>query len=200
MGVLPRAKPGFPLLEIGPKNQNFLENLKSAAQFQLINLILAMTVYLQERGRYVIESLKWLLNSKLLQISISGMPVVKASLTLSFLWQYLCSGRKSNTIVQRFVCHSSRPVTSLGRQGAKIFLRGSQIFEPCPIVLNYVQHIFQGEANIFFKGVFARPCAPPSYGPAFNFYFYCRLDLLQHRKCTWYHTCAVCDSKRPAHI
>jgi len=58
MGVLPRAKPGFPLLEIGPKNQNFLENLKSAAQFQLINLILAMTVYLQERGRYVIESLK----------------------------------------------------------------------------------------------------------------------------------------------
>jgi len=29
-------------------------------------------------------------NSNLLQISISGMPVVGASLTLSFLYQYQC--------------------------------------------------------------------------------------------------------------
>jgi len=33
----------------------------------------------------VIESLKLLHNSNILQISISGMPVVEASLTLSFL-------------------------------------------------------------------------------------------------------------------
>jgi len=46
------------VLEIGPKNQTFLENLKSAAQIRLINLILAMAVYFQGRGRYVIESLK----------------------------------------------------------------------------------------------------------------------------------------------
>jgi len=32
-------------LEIGTKNQNFLENLTSAAQFRLIDLFLAMTVY-----------------------------------------------------------------------------------------------------------------------------------------------------------
>jgi len=33
-------------LDIGTKKQNFLENLTSAAQFQLIDLLLAMTVYL----------------------------------------------------------------------------------------------------------------------------------------------------------
>ena len=34
-----------PSLEIGTKNQNFLENLTSAAPFPLIDLFLAMTVY-----------------------------------------------------------------------------------------------------------------------------------------------------------
>jgi len=40
------AKQAFSPLEIGIKNPNFLENLKSAAQFRLIDLILAKTVYL----------------------------------------------------------------------------------------------------------------------------------------------------------
>ena len=44
------AKRAFSPMEIGPKSQNFLENLKSAAQFRLINLILVMAVYLQGRG------------------------------------------------------------------------------------------------------------------------------------------------------
>jgi len=35
-------------LEIGAKNQTFLENMKSAAQFRLIDLISAMTIYLPE--------------------------------------------------------------------------------------------------------------------------------------------------------
>jgi len=35
----------FSSLEIGTKNKNFLENLTSAAQFRLIDLFLAMTVY-----------------------------------------------------------------------------------------------------------------------------------------------------------
>jgi len=39
----------LPTLEIGSKNQNFLENMQSAAQFRLIDLILAMTVYLPVR-------------------------------------------------------------------------------------------------------------------------------------------------------
>jgi len=43
----------------------------------------------------------------------------------------------------------------------------------------------------FSKGVFARPCAPPSYGPVFNFCFDCRFDLLQSRKCTRSHTCRL---------
>jgi len=33
-------------LEIGTNNQNFIENLTSAAQFRLIELIIAKTVYL----------------------------------------------------------------------------------------------------------------------------------------------------------
>ena len=36
-------------LEIVPKNQNIPENMKSAAQFRLIDSILAMTVYLPVR-------------------------------------------------------------------------------------------------------------------------------------------------------
>jgi len=46
MGVR-RGKNGhlYPL-EIGTKNQNFLDNLTSAAQFRLIDLFLAMTRYL----------------------------------------------------------------------------------------------------------------------------------------------------------
>jgi len=44
---------------------------------------------------------------QLLLIFISWMPVVKASLTLSFLCQTQYVGcRKSETIVQCFVCHS----------------------------------------------------------------------------------------------
>jgi len=38
----------FPSLEIETKNQNFLDNFTSAAQFRLTDLILAMTVYLPE--------------------------------------------------------------------------------------------------------------------------------------------------------
>jgi len=55
MPVRRGPKRAFPPLEIRHNNQNFVENLKSAAQFRLINWILAMTVYLQGRGRYVIE-------------------------------------------------------------------------------------------------------------------------------------------------
>jgi len=36
----------FPPLEIGTKIQNFIENLTSTAQLRLIDLIIAMTVYL----------------------------------------------------------------------------------------------------------------------------------------------------------
>jgi len=39
----------FPPLEIGPKNQTFLEIMKSAAPFWLTDLILAMTAYLPVR-------------------------------------------------------------------------------------------------------------------------------------------------------
>jgi len=36
--------------------------------------------------------------------------------------------------------------------GAKSFLRGAQIFEVCPILLNYVQHIFPGDDTNFLQG------------------------------------------------
>ena len=47
MGVRTGDKSGISPLEIGTKNQKFLENLKSAAEFRLIHLILAMPVYLK---------------------------------------------------------------------------------------------------------------------------------------------------------
>jgi len=48
MGVRRRAKRAFNPLKIEPKNQHFLENMKSVAQFRLIDFILAVTVYLPE--------------------------------------------------------------------------------------------------------------------------------------------------------
>jgi len=46
MGIRKVVETGiFSSLEIGTKNQHFLENLTSAAQFRLIDLFLAMTVY-----------------------------------------------------------------------------------------------------------------------------------------------------------
>jgi len=50
MSVRRGCKTGMcPRLEIEPKNQNFLENIKSVAQFRLNDFILAMTVYLPVR-------------------------------------------------------------------------------------------------------------------------------------------------------
>jgi len=47
MGVRREDKTAFaPPLKNGTKNQKFLENLKSEAQFRLIDLIPALTVYL----------------------------------------------------------------------------------------------------------------------------------------------------------
>jgi len=42
-------KRAFSPLEIGTKNQKFLENLKLAAKFRLIHIIVAITVYLPVR-------------------------------------------------------------------------------------------------------------------------------------------------------
>ena len=45
--IRPGVKTGICLsLEIGTKNQNFLENMTSGAQFHLIDLILATILYL----------------------------------------------------------------------------------------------------------------------------------------------------------
>ena len=51
-----------------------------------------------------------------------------------------------------FKAWGGRPVTSLGhRAGRRVFWEGPKFFKLCPIVLNYVQHIFQK--------------SPPGYGP-----------------------------------
>jgi len=42
-------------LEIGPKNQHFLENMKSAAQFRLLDVILAITVYFRVRHSHTAQ-------------------------------------------------------------------------------------------------------------------------------------------------
>jgi len=72
----------------------------------------------------------------------------------------------------RIRCRLQQARSQLGTQGgAKGFLRGAQIFELCPIVLNHVQHIFPGGAKIFLGGI--RP--PPGYGPGLQ-------DLSNHGK------------------
>jgi len=58
-----------------------------------------------------------------------------------------------------FFTHVSlRHVTSLGHQGVRrVFWEVPKVFELCPIVLDFVQHIFPGEAKNF-QGAF--PLAP----------------------------------------
>ena len=58
----------------------------------------------------------------------------------------------------------TRPVTSLWHQeGRRVFWEGPKCFGLCPIIWNYVQHIFpRGEK--FFLGGFA----PPGFGTAAN--------------------------------
>jgi len=54
---------------------------------------------------------------------------------------------------------SCRHVTSLGHQGVRrVFWEGQKFFEPCPIVLSFVQHVFPGEAKNFPRGLL--PPAP----------------------------------------
>jgi len=49
-----------------------------------------------------------------------------------------------------------RPVTSLGHQeGRRVFSEGPKIFELCPIVSNYIQHIFPWGREKFSRGGFA---------------------------------------------
>ena len=50
-------------------------------------------------------------------------------------------------------------------RGAKVFLGGDKNIEICPIVENFVQHVFPGETKKFPRGLLS-PCAP-SNGPGF---------------------------------
>jgi len=57
--------------------------------------------------------------------------------------------------------NTSRPVTSLGHQvRPRAFWEGTKFFKLCPIILNYVQHIFPRGANNVVGGL-----RPPRYGP-----------------------------------
>jgi len=47
--------------------------------------------------------------------------------------------------------------------GAKSFLRGAQNLKLCPIVSNYIQHIFPGGGENFSRAL--PPLRPPAYGP-----------------------------------
>jgi len=38
-------------------------------------------------------------------------------------------------------------------KSAENFLRGVKIFEPCPIVLNFVQHVFQVRRKVYQRGL-----------------------------------------------
>jgi len=54
--------------------------------------------------------------------------------------------------VVNVVCY--RPITSLGHQERRRFVwEGPKFFELCPIISNYNQHIFPGEAKNFLGGL-----------------------------------------------
>jgi len=57
--------------------------------------------------------------------------------------------RKLDTLAKLFqaVRCRTRRVTSLGHQEGEGFWEGPKFFIPCPIILNYVQHIFTRGAN-----------------------------------------------------
>jgi len=64
---------GISPLEFGPKNQNVLEKVKSAAQFRLIGLILAMTVYLPVRHSHCTRTRFAVLVSCSSELAVSGI-------------------------------------------------------------------------------------------------------------------------------
>jgi len=66
-----------------------------------------------------------------------------------------------------FFTHASfRHVTNLGHQGVRrVFWEKPKIFELCPIVLNFVLHVFPGETKNIPTGA-SPPCAPRN-GPGF---------------------------------
>jgi len=65
--------------------------------------------------------------------------------------------RHQNCLIVKQVVIATRLVTSLGHQtGRRVFWEGPTFFKLYPVVLNHVQHIFQGGEK-FCKGGFAPP-------------------------------------------
>jgi len=66
--------------------------------------------------------------------------------------------------LSNFCPPSDQAVISLGNQRRRrVFREGPKFFKLCPVVLNYVQHIFTRWAKNFLGGE-----SPSSYGPASN--------------------------------
>jgi len=84
---------------------------------------------------------------------MSGSPIQTTAATgwhtegLKFNIRALTVTRVCTTTILIYHNSSSQVRNQLGTPGgAKRFLRGAQFFELCPILLNYVQHIFiEGE-------------------------------------------------------
>jgi len=87
------------------------DNSPDISHKMIYNTTDSQDLKLKKESRWVQSVCHWnyhtIAISNLIQISISAMTVVEAFLTLSFLYQYQhVSGRKSETIVPCFVCHS----------------------------------------------------------------------------------------------
>jgi len=98
MGVHRGIRTGiFPSLEIGTKNQNFPENVTSAAPFRLIYLFLAMTVYQPVRNSGCTRARFTVLVSCSAELAVYSCPVLcpqrqvaKLASGLFYCWSLLC--------------------------------------------------------------------------------------------------------------
>jgi len=126
-----------PLLEIGSKNEKILENLKLAAKFWLIHLIVATTVYLPvwhcTRARFtVLMSYSDEIAVRSCPLLCLQMQVAKLASRLLYCWSLLrnnwlamnikmftssCGSRRSSACDQFSHCVFSTQICFFGRPG-----------------------------------------------------------------------------------
>ena len=122
-------------LEIGTKNQNFLENLTSAAQLRLIDLFIALTVYFPISSSHCTRIRFIVLVSCSGELAVHSFPLLflqrqagKLAIGCFYCWSLLCNNNMATNLlmftssydIRRFAACDSWKQTSW-----QVILRGS---------------------------------------------------------------------------